>query len=148
VNTFIPLAVRNGKSDWRASTGKAILSDLDVNQKVGGSNPNRGAKLFKHLQSPIFPKTHSICTSVGTFVGMLFHNVAQCASVILKVWRATPEETRAWVNFEVIEVLHQKEEWEWASFARTRQRSEKPSEPPADMLAHAKSGVRKSQRRK
>jgi hypothetical protein len=52
----------------------------------------------------------------------------------LKVWRATLEETRAWVNFEVVEVLHQKEEREWGSFARTRQRLEKPSEPPADML--------------
>ena len=66
----------------------------------------------------------------------------------LKVWRATLEESRAWVNFEVIEVLHQKEEREWVRFAHIRQRSEKPSEPPADMAAHAKSGGRKSQRRK
>jgi hypothetical protein len=66
----------------------------------------------------------------------------------LKVWRATLEETRAWVNFEVVEVLHQKEEREWTSLARIRQRSEKPSEPSADRLDHVKSGVRKSQRRK
>jgi hypothetical protein len=62
-------------------------------------------------------------------------------------WRATLEETRAWVNFEVVEVLHQKEEREWTSLARLRQRLEKPSEPPADMLDYAKSGVRKLHRR-
>src|SRR5580658_4154069 len=31
----------------------------------------------------------------------------------LTSWRATLEETRAWANFEVIEVLHQTEEREW-----------------------------------
>ena len=66
----------------------------------------------------------------------------------LKVWRTTLEETRAWVNFEVLEVLHHREEREWARFGRIRQRSEKPSEPRADVLAPAKSGGRKSQRRK
>jgi hypothetical protein len=43
---------------------------------------------------------------------------------VLKTWRATLEETRAWANFEVIEVLHQREEREWVSFGRIRQRSE------------------------
>ena len=66
----------------------------------------------------------------------------------LKVWRATLEETRAWVNFEVVEILHHREEREWARFGRIRQRSEKPSEPRAELLAPAKSGGRKSQRRK
>ena len=38
----------------------------------------------------------------------------------LKEWRATLEETRAWANFEVIEVLYQREEREWTSFGRRR----------------------------
>jgi hypothetical protein len=66
----------------------------------------------------------------------------------LKAWRATLVETRAWVDFEVLEVLHHREEREWARFGRIRQRSEKPSEPRADVLAPAISGGRKSQRRK
>ena len=66
----------------------------------------------------------------------------------LKVWRATLEETRAWVNFEVLEILHQKEESEWARFGRNRQRLHKPSEPPDDTLVPAQSVVRKSQGRK
>ena len=66
----------------------------------------------------------------------------------LKVWRTTPEETRAWVNFEVLEVLHHREEREWARFGRIRQRLQKPLEPPSDTLVPAQSVVRKSQRRK
>jgi hypothetical protein len=66
----------------------------------------------------------------------------------LKAWRATLEETRAWANFEVIDVLHQREEQEWASFSRIRQRSEKPSASPADTLIPAKSSGRNSPRRK
>jgi hypothetical protein len=66
----------------------------------------------------------------------------------LKLWRATLQETRAWANFEVIEVLHQREEREWVVFSRIRQRSEKPSEPPADTFSITKSSGRKSQRRK
>ena len=66
----------------------------------------------------------------------------------LKAWRATLEETRAWANFEVIEVLHQREEREWVGFGRVRQRSEKPSELPADASVPAKSTVMNSPRRK
>jgi hypothetical protein len=66
----------------------------------------------------------------------------------LKTWRVTLEETRAWANFEVVEILHQREEREWVGFGRIRQRSEKPSESPADMAVSTKSGERKSPRRK
>jgi hypothetical protein len=51
----------------------------------------------------------------------------------LKTWRATLEETRAWANFEVIEILHQREEREWVAFGRIRQRSEKSSRTAADV---------------
>jgi len=46
----------------------------------------------------------------------------------LKVWRATLEETRAWVSFEVLEILHPKEEREWTRFGRMRQQVGEPSE--------------------
>jgi hypothetical protein len=36
----------------------------------------------------------------------------------LKSWRATLAETRAWVSFEVVEVLHQTEEREWTRLGR------------------------------
>jgi hypothetical protein len=67
---------------------------------------------------------------------------------VLKAWRAALEETRASVNFEVVEILHQREERDWVGFSRIRQRLEKPSEPPADRLIPTKSSVPKSQHRK
>jgi hypothetical protein len=45
----------------------------------------------------------------------------------LKECRAILEETRAWANFEVIEVLHQTEEREWTRLDRRRRRLEKRS---------------------
>ncbi len=65
----------------------------------------------------------------------------------LKAWRATLEETRAWANFEVVEVLHQREEREWLRFSRLRQRAEKQSEPPDDVALPLKPRLRKSRRR-
>jgi hypothetical protein len=50
----------------------------------------------------------------------------------LKTWRATLEETRAWANFEVVEILHQREERDWVDLGRIRRRSEKSPELPAD----------------
>jgi len=43
----------------------------------------------------------------------------------LKACRATLEETRAWANFELVEILHEREEREWVRFARLRRRAEK-----------------------
>jgi hypothetical protein len=63
----------------------------------------------------------------------------------LKVWRATLEETRAWVSFEVLEVLHQKEEREWARFGHMPQRAEEPSE--SAVLVPIKGREAKSPRR-
>jgi hypothetical protein len=60
---------------------------------------------------------------------------------VLKAWRAALEETRASVNFEVVEILHQREERDWAGFGRIRQRLEKPSEVPPDRLIPTKSSV-------
>jgi hypothetical protein len=62
----------------------------------------------------------------------------------LTSWLAALEETRAWANFEVIEVLHQTEEREWVGFGRIRQRSEKSSGVPADVSGPPKSSVKNS----
>jgi hypothetical protein len=45
----------------------------------------------------------------------------------LKVWRVTLAEIRAWVSFEVVEVLHEAEEREWTRLGRRRRRLEKRS---------------------
>jgi hypothetical protein len=54
-------------------------------------------------------------------------------NVNLKDWRATLE-TRAWANFEVIEVLHQAEQRDWTSHGRRRRRRlEEPSASSDDV---------------
>jgi hypothetical protein len=65
----------------------------------------------------------------------------------LKEWRATLEETRAWANFELIELLHQREEREWVRFARMRKRAGKQSAPD-DVLLPPQPNTGKSLRRK
>ena len=47
------------------------------------SNPTRGAKLFKHLQPANSAKGAAQGQTVGTFVGMLFHNAALFLVVVL-----------------------------------------------------------------
>jgi len=64
-----------------------------------------------------------------------------------KACRATLEEMRAWANFELIEVLHQREEKEWVRFARIRKRAEKQSAPD-DVLLTPQPNTGKSLRRK
>lgn len=44
-----------------------------------------------------------------------------------RICRAALEETRAWTNFEFIDVVGQNEERAWVRFARIRQRAEKQS---------------------
>jgi hypothetical protein len=60
--------------------------------------------------------------------------------------RTRDRYTRAWANFEVIEVLHQREEREWVRFARIRQRAEKQSAPDDVLPAQPNTG--NSRRRK
>ena len=66
---------------------------------------------------------------------------------VLKILRTTLEETRACANFEVIEVLHEREEREWAGFGLIRRRSENPSELPPAVADPVTASVRKSPRR-
>ena len=55
----------------------------------------------------------------------------------LATCQATIEETRAWLNFEVTETLHEREERDWAHFGRVRRRFEKKSRDPHDVLIEA-----------
>jgi hypothetical protein len=55
----------------------------------------------------------------------------------LRACGAMIEETRAWVNSGLIEVLHNLEERDRARFGRTRQRWEKKFEDPQDVFIKA-----------
>ena len=47
------------------------------------------------------------------------------------------EETRCWANFEIAEVMHNREQHDWARFGRLRQRWEKRFADHNDVLIEA-----------
>jgi len=59
------------------SSCKQWLCRSAINQWVVGSSPDWGAKPFKDLHAATLPKTRLTGKTVGSFVGMLFHNQAQ-----------------------------------------------------------------------
>src|SRR5712691_3925124 len=62
------------------------------------------------------------------------------------IFRIMVQETRTHVTFELIEVMHEVEQEDWALFGRQRRRWEKKYEDPDDILLQAKH--LKQQRRK
>ena len=54
------------------------------------------------------------------------------------------EETRAWVNFDLIEVMHNREQNDWTRFGRLRLQYEKKYRDPNDVLTKAEHKPRKS----
>jgi hypothetical protein len=55
----------------------------------------------------------------------------------LKHFQVVIEETRCWANFEIAEVMHSREQHDWAKFGRLRQRWEKRYADPNDVLIEA-----------
>lgn len=56
----------------------------------------------------------------------------------LRHFQIVIEETRSWANFEIAEVMHSREQHDWARFGRLRQRWEKRYADPNDVLIEAK----------
>jgi hypothetical protein len=56
----------------------------------------------------------------------------------LKHFQIVVEETRAWANFAVVEVMHQREQDDRASFGSLRQRWEKRFADPNDVITEPK----------
>src|SRR5216683_7548568 len=55
----------------------------------------------------------------------------------LREFQVMVEETRACVNFELVEALHSREQDDWARFGRLRQKWEKRYRDPNDVLIEA-----------
>src|SRR5690242_2405375 len=53
------------------------------------------------------------------------------------------EETRAWVNFDLMEVMHSREQDDWTRFGRLRLQLEKKYRDPNDLPIEAKHKLRK-----
>ena len=55
----------------------------------------------------------------------------------LRAFQATIEETRSWINFEITESLHEREEHDWAHFGHLVRQWEKKYQDPNDALIRA-----------
>jgi hypothetical protein len=56
---------------------------------------------------------------------------------VLRHFRVVVEETRAWANFEVAEVMDSREQKDWARFGRQRHQFERQYRDPDDVLIEA-----------
>ena len=56
----------------------------------------------------------------------------------LREFQVMVEETRACVNFELVEAMHSREQDDWTRFGRLRQQWEKRYRDPNDVLIEAK----------
>lgn len=56
---------------------------------------------------------------------------------LVRAFQVVVEETRAWVNFELVETMHEREQSDWARFGRLRNRWEKRYRDPEDILLEA-----------
>ena len=64
----------------------------------------------------------------------------------LKHFQSAVEETRCWANFEIAEVMHSREQHDWAKFGRLRQRWENRYADPNDVLIEAEKRKRELRR--
>jgi hypothetical protein len=62
----------------------------------------------------------------------------------LRAFQATIEETRAWINFGLVEVLHEREERDRARFSSIRYQWEEKFQDPQDILIKAERLKRQS----
>ena len=62
----------------------------------------------------------------------------------LRVWQAMIEETRAWINSGLVEVLHEREERDRGRFGRIRYQWEEKFQDPQDILIKAERLKRQS----
>jgi len=64
----------------------------------------------------------------------------------LREFQVMVEETRACINFELVEAMHSREQDDWARFGRLRQQWEKRYRDPNDVLIEAERLKRKRQK--
>ncbi len=94
-------------------------------------------------RSSMKPSPPSISTStwcLRTLIGWassVYSIRGSAESLCRPARQMTIEETRAWLNFGVVETLHEREERDRARFGRIRDRWEKKFEDPQDVLIQA-----------
>jgi len=66
------------------------------------------------------------------------HELGMFNQDLANILRIVVKETRAWANFELVEILQQREQDDWTRFGRLHRRWEKKLQDPNDVLIEAK----------
>ncbi len=66
------------------------------------------------------------------------HELGMFNRDLANILRIAVKETRAWANFELVEILQQREQDDWTRFGRLHRRWEKKLQDPNDVLIEAK----------
>src|SRR5712692_8143427 len=66
------------------------------------------------------------------------HELGMFNRDLANILRTAVKETRAWANFELVEILQQREQDDWTRFGRMHRRWEKKLQDPNDVLIEAK----------
>src|SRR5260370_27593810 len=126
------------------STGSSGFHDPGVWQKCRGSSVK---------STPQKLRAYEILFTLNQAFEQVLANLRSLQKVpffrskFLQEFQVMVEETRACINFELVETMHSREQDDWARFGRLRQKWEKRYRDPNDVLIEAerlKKKLRKS----
>ena len=97
---------------------------------------------MKHLatREPVYESLHALNHDFECVLAELarLHELGMFNQDLANILRIVVKETRAWANFELVEILQQREQDDWTRFGRLHRRWEKKLQDPNDVLIEAK----------
>ena len=97
---------------------------------------------MKHLatREPVYESLNALNHDFECVLAELarLHELGMFNRDLANILRIVVKETRAWANFELVEILQQREQDDWARFGRLHRRWEKKLQDPNDVLIEAK----------
>src|SRR5712671_1588229 len=89
---------------------------------------------------PVYEILHALNRDFEQVLAELarLHELGMFNRDLENILRIVVKETRAWANFELVEILLQREQDDWTRFGRLHRRWEKKLQDPNDVLIEAK----------
>ena len=89
---------------------------------------------------PVYEILHALNRDFEQVLAELarLHELGMFNRDLENILRIVVKETRAWANFELVEILQQREQDDWTRFGRLHRRWEKKLQDPNDVLIEAK----------
>ena len=93
----------------------------------------------------VYETLHSLNQSFGQILADLrrFEEFPFFRRQLLRVLTIVVEQTQAWTNFEVADVMHERELSDWTHFSKMHRQWEKRHRDPSDVLLEAEALKRK-----